>query len=250
MPSFLDIMERALKGPIMTEKDFNMKILIPNIGKIVKEFNIKYDKEDLVSSNDDLADRLFKGAIEFIIQTGVYCDDTSRIIQLDREEIVKACEDLPDGVVFGEGKDRRIFKSRKPEDRNPPWCFVGGGITASSEEVAMAQVEGYGCIPQASSISIPPLGHVNGMPIIGGSPLEIYAAINSVQAGRKALRKCGRPGLPIMNLIFSASSAVGTIAGSYPTFGIRPSDGWLIDFIAEMKVNFETLNRLAFVLVL
>jgi methylamine--corrinoid protein Co-methyltransferase len=40
---------------------------------------------------------------------------------------------------------------------------------------------------------------------------------------------------------------MATIAGSHPYFGLRPSDGWLIDFIAEMRVNFETLNRLAFV---
>jgi hypothetical protein len=30
-------------------------------------------------------------------------------------------------------------------------------------------------------------------------------------------------------------------------FGLRPSDGWLIVFPAEMKVNFKTPNRLAFV---
>jgi methylamine--corrinoid protein Co-methyltransferase len=85
------------------------------------------------------------------------------------------------------------------------------------------------------------------MPAIGGSPLEMHASIASVQAARKALLRCGRPGLPIMNLIASATTAVGTIAGSFPAFGLRPSDAWLIDFLAEMKVNFETLNRLAFI---
>jgi methylamine--corrinoid protein Co-methyltransferase len=51
-----------------------------------------------------------------------------------------------------------------------------------------------------------------------------------------------------MNLISSATTSVSTIAGSHPAFGLRASDGWLIDFLAEMKVNFETLNRLAFIL--
>jgi methylamine--corrinoid protein Co-methyltransferase len=85
------------------------------------------------------------------------------------------------------------------------------------------------------------------MPVTGGSPLEIYAAVESVQAARNALWRCGRPGLPIMNLLSSSTTAMGTIAGSYPTFGLRPSDGWLIDVLAELKVNFETLNRLAFI---
>ena len=50
-----------------------------------------------------------------------------------------------------------------------------------------------------------------------------------------------------MNLLSSSTTATGTIAATYPDFGLRPSDGWLVDVLAEMKVNYETLNRLAFV---
>jgi methylamine--corrinoid protein Co-methyltransferase len=241
-------MERATTGPIISENEFYMGILIPNVRKMVREHGIQYDPRDPLPSGDEFADRLFEGAIEFLAKTGVYCDATSRIIQLDRAEIVKAIENLPEGGTFGEGQDRRLFKSRRPEDKNPPWCHVGAGTVASTEEIALAQVEGYGSIPEACSISIPAFNRVKGMPVIGGSPLEIHATINSIQAGRKALSKCGRPGLPILNLISSATTAMATIAGSFPTFGLRPSDGWLIDVIAEMKVNFETLNRLDFIL--
>lgn len=248
MPTFLDFMERATEGPILSDDAFNMQVLLPNVARIVKEYGIRYNREEPLSSDDEMADRLFEAAVEFLVESGVYCNATNRVIQVDREEIVKAVADLPGESTFGEGQDRRVFKARNLDDPSPPWCFVGGGIAASSEEVAMAQVEGYGSIPQANGISIPPLAHVKGMPAIGGSPLEIYASISSVQLGRKALWKCGRPGLPIMNLVSASTSAVGTIAATFPTFGLRPSDGWLIDVIAEMRVDFETLNRLAFVL--
>lgn len=249
MPNFLDFMERATTGPILSEDDFNLKVLIPNTRKVVKEFEIRYDPANPVPADDEFADRLFEAAIEFVTRTGVYCDATNRLIQVERDEILEAVENLPEGSSFGEGRERRLFKPRKPEDENAPWCHVGAGIVASSEEIAMALVEGYGSIPQANSISIPAFGSVRGMSVIGGSPLEIYATVSSVQAGRKALWRCGRPGLPILNLISSATTAMATIAGTHPAFGLRPSDGWLIDFIAEMKVNYETLNRLAFILV-
>lgn len=249
MPSFLDFMERATSGPIMSEDGFNMKVLIPNVRKVVREFGIQYDPENLVPADDEFADRLFEAAIELLARTGVYCADTNRIIHLDQDEIREAVANLPEGSTFGEGRDRRLFTGRQPEDSRPPWCHVGTGIVASSEEIALAQVEGYGHIPRANSISIPAFGRVRGMPVTGGSPLEIYATAASVQAGRKALWRAGRPGLPILNLISSATTSMATIAGSHPAFGLRPSDGWLIDVIAEMKVNYETLNRLAFILI-
>lgn len=248
MPTFLDFIERASTGPIQTEKDFNMKSLIPNVRNIVKEYGITLDKENPVSSDDALADRLFEAALELLVRTGIYCQDTNRVIQMDRREILRSVNEFREGgASFGEGKDRRALLSRRPEDNNLPWLHVGTGIVASSEKIAMAQVEGYGSIPEANSVSIPAFSHVRGMPVTGGSPLEIYASVNSVQAARNALGRCGRPGLPIMNLLSSSTTAMGTIAGSYPAFGLRPSDGWLIDVIAEMKVNYETLNRLAFI---
>jgi methylamine--corrinoid protein Co-methyltransferase len=247
VPGLLDLMERATSGPILSENDFHMKVLIPTVRQVTREFGIRYEPENPVPSDDQFADRLFEAAVEFAARTGVYCDATNRLIQVSPEEIRGAVENFRPGGTWGEGREQRVLQARRPQDTRPPWCHVGTGIVASSEEIAMAQVQGYGSIPQANSISIPALGHVRGMPVIGGSPLEIYATIASVQAGRKALAKAGRPGLPILNLISSATTSMATIAGTHPAFGLRPSDGWLIDFIAEMKVNFETLNRLAFI---
>jgi len=246
MADLLDFIERAITAPIIPENDFYMKTLIPNIRKIVKEFDLRYSPDNPIIQDDVFADRLFEAAIEFLVSTGIYCDDTNRVIQLGRDEILGAVKNFPGESTFGEGQDRNVFRPRKPEDENPPWCHVGTGIVASSEDIALAQIEGYGSIQQANSISIPAFNKVRDMQVIGGSPLEIYAATRAVQTGRKALTRCGRPGLPILNLISSATTSMGTIAGSHPDFGLRTSDGWLIDFLAEMKVNFESLNRLAF----
>lgn len=248
MPTLIDFIGRATSGSLMTEEDFNMKFLIPNVRKTIRDFDIRYTPEKPVESDNDLADRLFNAAIEFITNTGLYLDDLNRVIRFDQGEILDAINNLPRNSTFGEGREHRYFSSRKTEDSQPPWCHVGTGIVASSEDIALSQVEGYANIPQASSISIPAFNRVHGLDVIGGSPLEVYASTSAVQMGRKALSRSGRPGLPILNLISSATTSMGTIAGSHPDFGLRPSDGWLIDFLAEMKVNFESLNRLAFIL--
>ena len=41
-----------------------MKILVPSVRKRLKEFDIKYDQQDPVPSDDALADRLHEASIE------------------------------------------------------------------------------------------------------------------------------------------------------------------------------------------
>ena len=246
MMDILYWMDKAMKGPILSEEEFNLTRVIPNVKKLVKAFDIQRDSAEVICTDDYLADRLFMAAIEFLCQTGIYCDSIHRVIPIEHHEIQASITGLPEGAYFGEGRDRRLFLPRRPGDGRLPWFHTGAGIVSSTRDLALSIVEGYGRIDLANSISIPAFNLVNGMQVISGSPLELHAAVQSVQAGREALVKSGRPGLPILNLVSSATTPVSTLAASFQAFGLRPSDGWLVDFIAEMKVNFDTLNRLAF----
>lgn len=62
MPSLLDYLERSVTGQILTQKDFHMNVLIPNIRKIVKEFDIKYDPNDPVPSDDAIPKGGYRGS--------------------------------------------------------------------------------------------------------------------------------------------------------------------------------------------
>ncbi|MEN8244370.1 MAG: monomethylamine:corrinoid methyltransferase [Thermodesulfobacteriota bacterium] len=247
MPELFDYLERSVTGSMMTEKDFLMKILIPNIRKVVDEFGIQFDLAVPISSDNDMADRLFEAAIEFISITGLYCESTNRVIAFERDEIREGMAAYQNAGIFGEDEDRHQIKPRKPEDGNLPWCHLGNGIAVDSEEIAMALVEGYAGIPQVRSVTIPVLDNVQGRPVLGGTPFELYSVIESVATARKALNNAGRPGLPILNLNPAATTAGGAIAGCYPSTGSRVSDGWLIDYTAEMKIDKGNLNKLAFV---
>ncbi len=246
MLNVLDIYERAVKGPIMSEKDFDLKVFISRLRKVVKNYEIRYDRENPVPSDDKLADKLFEAAVDFMSQVGVYCQDTNRIIAFSRDEILNVLKEVPGQCFAGEGKDAGVFDMRRPDEQKRPWFHVGSGIVATSEEMATNLIEGYGSIAGANSISISALDSIRGIPVMAGSPAEFYAAIRGIKIGREALRRAGRPGLPIMNLISTAASAETTIAASAPQFGLRPTDGWLCSTIAEMKIDFGTMNKIAY----
>lgn len=248
MLNFLDVYERALQGPLMTEQDFDLKIFIPTLRRVVKDYGIEFDPENPIPSDDRAADNLFDAAVDFLSQVGIYCQDTNRVIQFSKEEILEAVREAPGKCLAGEGKEAGVFGMRSPDDGKIPWLHVGSGIVASNEEMMSNLIESYGTIAEADSISISALDNIRGIPITAGSPAELYAAIRGVRIGREALRRAGRPGLPIMNLISTAAAAVTTIAASAPQFGLRSTDGWLVGAISEMKIDFGAMNKTAYLL--
>ncbi|HEY50984.1 MAG TPA: monomethylamine:corrinoid methyltransferase [Dehalococcoidia bacterium] len=245
MLSFWTVVERALAGPICTERDFDLGIFVPNLRKAIEKYDIKYDPQTPVPSDDDLADRVWQAGMEFLVETGVYCVDTERRIIFSREEIEGALESGPCGQIFGEGKDARVMPRRVPEDKTLPWCSVGPTSSPLSSELYYVNlVKAHAENPLGDGITIPCLTQVNGQPIVGGSPLGVEGAIRAVLLTREGMRRAGRPGMPIVNGVTTAARAQEHIAASH--FGIRQTDALEIGTIHEMKVDFDTMNKVAY----
>jgi methylamine--corrinoid protein Co-methyltransferase len=248
MIDFLDVCERAEKGPLMTERDFELEVFIPKLRQVANEYGIQYDSTTPVPADNDAADNLYEAAVDFLARVGVYCQDTNRVIQFTREEIWDAVSTAPGECFVGEGKDTGVFRVRKPDDGKMARCHVNWGTIHSSVEMATNIMAANVAHPEAKGISISSVNTVRGMRVKAGSPLEIYAGIQAVNIAREACRRAGRPGLPFMNLVPATASAVTTIAASAPQFGLRPTDGWIIGVISENKVDYGALNKVAYLL--
>ncbi len=246
MLSFLEVIDRATIGPLISDQDYYLKMFVPELNNTIQKYKIKYNPLTPLPSDDGLADTIFDAAIDFFSKVGAYCPDTSRVMQFSKEEILQAADEAPSESTFGEGPDRKIMKSRKPDDGSEPWYHCGGGIYTTSETIFMNQVEGLANIKKANSLSIPSSINLKGTDARVRSPHEVLATIKTVSMAREAMRRSGRPGLPILNCISTATGPISMFAGSYPNFGLRPSDGFLVDSLAELIVDFEALDKVAF----
>jgi hypothetical protein len=245
MVTFSEVVNRALNGPILMEKEFDQKIFMPKVAEKVAKYDVRYDRDVLVSAEDELADRVFQAALELYTEVGTYCIDSNRIIQFSGDEIVEALGAYRKQGLFGTGRDARIFPKRTPECDIPPWCSVGaGGGAVSSEEVLSSLMKGYAMISLADSVTTPSLMTVDGEAIRANTPVELEGSIRTVQLAKEAIQRAGRPGMPIVNGVSSASTDVSTIAAD--SFGLTQTDAWEISAIAEMKVDFSVLNKLAY----
>ena len=227
----------------MDQETFDLDVVFANASKLCEKYKIEYDPENPVPSDDDLADRVYQAAVDFVVQTGVYCSDTGRVIKFTRPEVLEAMANTPGRCIMGEGKDRYVWTPRLPDSDTKPWFHVGTGIANTDDRIAFNLVKAYAEIKQANSVSVPAIVKIDGQMVTSGTPTEILASIRGIKIARDALRHAGRPGLAIGNCISTAGTSMATIAASAPQFGLRPSDGWLVGWLAEMKVNMGTLNK-------
>jgi len=246
MLDLIDVFERADDGLLIPDTDYYMNHFVPKLAKIIDRYKIKWDRETIVNSDDDLADRVFQAALDLIAEAGAYCPDTNRVMQFTRDEALTAAEQAPKATRFGEGREAKTMFGRGVDEDSVPWIHVGSGIYTTDEQIYLDTVEGLASIQIVDSVSVPSILHLRGKDARVRSPQELLSAIKTVILAREGIRRSGRAGLPIINGISAASNSVSMIAAASPQFGLRTSDGFLIDFLSEMMVNYEALQKVAY----
>jgi methylamine---corrinoid protein Co-methyltransferase len=247
MIDLVEVFDRAESGPLTSETDFYMKRYVPKLQELIARYKIKWDKETIINTDDDLNDRVFQAAVDLLAEAGAYCPETNRVMLFTRDEILRACEECPKASTFGEHRERKVMYGRRPDSTDQrPWVHVGGGIYTTDEQIYLDTVEKMASFNIVDSVSVPSILHLRGRDARVRSPQEILAAIKTVRLAREGIRRSGRAGLPIINGISAASQPASMFAASYAEFGLRPSDGFLIDFLSEMVVGYEALQKVAF----
>ena len=238
-----EVLERAETGPICTERDFDTKVLFPNLRRVIKEYDIKFDPEKVVFSDDSLADDLWKAAWDLYLSVGTYCTTTHRRILFREEEIKEAMSCLVEEVTIGQGNDSRKWSPRKVEDSKLPPCgFTPVGVRCS-EELFIPYVMAYIKEPLADAVSTPILEEIEGVPLKTGAPSEIQGAVVHAMLAREAARRAGRPGIAI-TLTGTALLSAAQIATSFPEWGCKTTDIRWAPILSELKVDNDVLNKM------
>jgi methylamine--corrinoid protein Co-methyltransferase len=247
MIDLTEVFERAESGPLISETDYYMKRYVPKLSELLARHGVKWDKQTIINTDDDLTDRVFRAAVDLIAEAGAYCPETNRVMEFTHDEVLTACGQCPTSAVFGEGRERKAMYGRRPDTTDDrPWVHVGGGIYTTDEQVYVDTVEMMAAYSIVDSVSVPSILHLRGKDARVRSPQEVLAACKTVRLAREGIRRSGRAGLPIINGISAASQPASMFAASHPDFGLRPSDGFLIDFLSEMVVGYEALQKVAF----
>ncbi|MCW4048872.1 MAG: monomethylamine:corrinoid methyltransferase [Candidatus Bathyarchaeota archaeon] len=243
-PSLWEVLDRACNtGPIMATKEFDMKIF-STASRLVKEYDIRYDPETPVPSDERLADDVWKAGLQLFSEVGTYCLNSSRVIRFEESEIKEGIKELRGEAVIGEGTETRTLKLRDVDDKSPPSIVCGGVIESNMPEGELF-IKLYQSIAQEPLIDGfyvgPPLQSSEGKLVRSGTPLETHQGRSMVAWVREATRRAGRPGL---HFISACTAAIANVAACDPVDGLRRTDGIVSTIMPELKTDYENLNKI------
>lgn len=236
------LLERVETGPICTERDFDLRILHPKLRSLIKEYDLKFDPEEIVPSDDSLADDLWNAAWDLYLDVGTLCLSNHRRILFEESEIKEAMRFSSSEITVGTGRDARRMGKREIEDTRTPHCILSPDITCD-EEIFTPYTIAYLQEPLADGVCAPILDTIEGIPIKSGSPMEVKGSIAHAMMFREAARRVGKPGLNLQS-VGTAESDAAQIAVSNPEWGARPSDTRFVPSIAELKIDYSLLNKM------
>lgn len=240
---FFDTMDRVNMGPRVHEEEFDTAIL-PRVRELAAKYEIKYDPAHPVPDDDGMADRLLQAAMEFAAETGLWVLDTQKVMKFSQAEIWSRLDNLHTPLWFGYGKDQVCLLPRKPESTVRPLVIGGAaGSSISEGEVYVKHMMGYALEPTIDMLSNGNPAYIEGREIRPFSPIETHGAIQEVGWMREAIRRAGRPGMPLFCAPGTSATAPPAIAVINEERGVRKGDFLYAALLTEMKTDYDRLIR-------
>jgi methylamine--corrinoid protein Co-methyltransferase len=237
-----EIYVRSTEGKAVSERDFDMKMLPMELSKLVREYDISYNPEELVPTDKSQVQAIFDAAIDLLVNVGYYNTSTGRIISFEEKEIRRHLKRLPGEYSAGEGNEAITRKVRKLEDTTAPTIIGGAQGGPISSEWYTPIYQSFAMEPCVKELHSGTLVDINGCEIKSKSTGEMLAARNEAAYIKEGIRRAGRPGLGIIGTMSGTTSEAQTFA--FGPGGYRPGcDRLLVALLNELKVDWDTLKK-------
>ncbi len=191
-----DFYDRAKVGEKCTQDDWDLMTIPMKSMELKQKYGLDF-KGEIIPTDKDMMEKLFQAGFEMLLDCGIYCTDTHRIVKYTEEEIWDALNNIQTEFQLGTGRDSVKFKKRSIGDKKKP--IVQGGPTGSpiSEDVFMPVHMSYALEKEVDTIVDGVMTSVRGKPPIPGSPYEVLAAKTETRLIKQAAALAGRPGMAI-----------------------------------------------------
>ncbi|MBC7219717.1 MAG: monomethylamine:corrinoid methyltransferase [Hadesarchaea archaeon] len=239
-----EIYNRAETGPIMDEGQFDKKILPRKLRELARDYDIRYNPAEPVPTDDGLADAVFEAGKRLLLDLGILCTDTGRLIKFSEEEIKEGLRSAPKKITVGQGERTRILTPRISGDKRVPWLVPGPSGMPIAEELAETVATAIAKETLAEGYWGPTIPKFQGTQVKLHSPLEIFASKYEITSSKEGVRKAGKEGLPVVGGM--TGLGLPAFMAAMSSGGLTKGDCILTSCVNELKINYDILSKVLY----
>lgn len=238
---FWEVIQRSTTGPIMAEEKFETELLPSALASVQSKYKIEADPDEPIMADPDMADAVFKAGMELLLEVGLYCQDTKRIIKFTEEEVREAICTARHEVSFGEGRDTITLSPRAPGDKKHPYSWPPVGTMTTDIETYKAHALTVVQEPTCDGVIPLPLFGIGDLKNVAETPAHTVVCLTEAQILHDVTTFAGRPGL-FRGIPMSATTPI-TLMSTFNSGLYNKHNCTLpVQILMDMRVNYDRFN--------
>ena len=233
--------ERSCTGPIMSEEKFETELFPTVLGDLQKKYKIEWNPDDGVMIDPDMADAIFQAGLELLLEVGLYCKDTKRIIKFTQEEVLEAIATARHEVTFGEGHDTFTISPRAPGDAKRLYTFSPAGALTKDLDLYRTHARTVMQEPTVDGVIPLPLLGIGDLKNIIDTPAQTVVCQTEARMMNEVAAWAGRPGM-FFGIPMSATTAHAMMSSFGPGLYNKHNCTMPVQILQDMRVNNDRFN--------
>ncbi|CAB1368320.1 monomethylamine:corrinoid methyltransferase [Denitratisoma oestradiolicum] len=237
----MEAVYRTATGPVMPEDVFENEILPSTLAAVQSKYRIEWDPDDPTMTDPDLADAIFKAGKEYLLEAGLYCKNTKRVVKFTEQEINEAISTARKEVTIGSGRQEITIKPRAPGDSQHLYTFPPAGGRSTNTELYKLFAISVMQEPTCDGVIPMPLYSINKMKNIAETPAQTLACLTEARLMNEAAARAGKPGLWFGFPMTSTTphTLISTFASGLYN---KQNCALPVQIIQEMRIDYDRLN--------
>ena len=236
-----EAIQRSSTGPIMTEEKFETEFFPTVLAEVQTKHKIECNPDEPVMTDPDLADAIFQAGLEFLLEVGLYCKDTRRIVRFTQEEILEAIATARREITLGSGRDAITLKPRAPGDEQHPYTWFPAGALTKNVDLYKSYARTSMQEPTCDGVIPIPLLGIGELKNILDTPAQTVVCQAEARAMNESAAWAGKPGL-FLGIPMSATTPLAMMSTFGPGMYTKENCTLPVQILQDMRVNYDRFN--------
>ncbi|MFN8624885.1 MAG: monomethylamine:corrinoid methyltransferase [Candidatus Binatia bacterium] len=237
----MEAIHRSVTGPIMAEEAFETELLPDVLADLQSKHRIEWDPDEPVMIDPSLADAIFQAGKELLLEVGLYCKNTKRIVKFSEEEIAEALCSARHQITLGCDRQAIALEPRAPGDARYPFTFPPAGAFTTNVETYKYHARSVMLEPTCDGVIPVPLYAIDNMKNIADTPAQTLVCLTEARVINEAAAWAGKPGL-WFGIPMSATTPLALISAFSSGLYHKNNCTLPVQILQDMRVDYDRLN--------